>query len=415
MDLKVVDSVIQKYKVNEEHAEKFGKLVIQDVGGRMKPVNTFASELLRKVSHQNDYKGLNADQVFLSMTQLPTAWYQVQMIYMRTGNDSIRKIIGIPADQELAAFINFFDEKGNYKLSKYLDAAYKTANPNQFEKDFVETDKKVNLLSSALFGSILKIFPVPGAVNNKWVSYPELGEANIKGMDSTFTKQILPIYLASLANASENNKYKEADFYLDGIQKYQRKYGAEVIPSEDKINSEILYNKINIFKNLFFLYMFAGILMILLVVVKIFNEKNKVLTFLVNFMHIFIALLFVGHTVGLATRWYISGHAPWSNAYEAIVYVAWATMFFGLAFDIKSKLTVASSAFVTSMILMAAYANWVDPEIATLQPVLDSYWLMIHVAVIVASYGPFALGMILGTVSLILILFTTEKTKNEWN
>lgn len=410
-DLKAIDSLIQKFKVNEDHAERFGKLVIQDAGGRMKPVNTFSSELLRKVSHANTYKGMNADQVFLSMTQFPNAWYQVQMIYMSTGNDSIRKIIGIPADQKLAAFINFFDEKGNYKLSKYLDAAYKTANPNQFEKDFVETDKKVNLLSSALFGSILKIFPIPNDKNNKWVAYPELGEANITGMDSTFTKQIIPIYLGALSNAAANNDYKEANFYIDGIQKYQRKYGANVIPSEDKINSEILYNRINIFKNLFFLYMIAGIVMILLVVIKIFNEKNKVLNFLVNFMHVFIALLFLSHTIGLIVRWYISGHAPWSNAYEAIVYVAWATMFFGLAFDIKSKLTVAASAFVTSMILMAAYANWVDPEIATLQPVLDSYWLMIHVAVIVASYGPFALGMILGTVSLFLILFTTENNK----
>jgi cytochrome c-type biogenesis protein CcsB len=411
VNLKVIDSLIQKYKVSEEHAERFGKLVIQDVGGRMKPVNTFASELLRKVSHENAYKGLNADQVFLSMTQLPSAWYQVQLVYMSTGNDSIRKIIGIPAKQKLASFINFFDEKGNYKLAKYLDDAYKNPNPNKFQKDFVETDKKVNLLSSALFGSILKIFPIPNNDNNKWVSFPELGEANIKGMDSTFTKQIIPIYLASLANAADNNDYKEANFYLDGIQKYQRKYGDKVIPSEEKISSEIFYNKVNIFKNLFYLYMFGGILMIILVILKIFNEKSKILNFLVNGMHIFIALLFVAHTAGLILRWFISGHAPWSNAYEAIIYVAWATMFFGLAFDIKSKLTVASSAFVSSMILMAAYANWIDPEIATLQPVLDSYWLMIHVAVIVASYGPFALGMILGVVSLLLILFTTEKNQ----
>ena len=82
------------------------------------------------------------------------------------------------------------------------------------------------------------------------------------------------------------------------------------------------------------------------------------------------------HTITLAARWYISGHSPWSNAYEAIVYVAWSTMFFGLAFDRKSKLTVASSAFVSSMILFAAYMNWVDPEIANLQPVLNSYWSM---------------------------------------
>jgi ABC-type transport system involved in cytochrome c biogenesis permease subunit len=57
----------------------------------------------------------------------------------------------------------------------------------------------------------------------------------------------------------------------------------------------------------------------------------------------------------------------------------------------------------------------IDPEIANLQPVLNSYWLMIHVAVIVAS-GPFALGMILGFVSLLLILLPMKnKTKMDLN
>ena len=36
---------------------------------------------------------------------------------------------------------------------------------------------------------------------------------------------------------------------------------------------------------------------------------------------------------------------------------------------------------------------------------------MIHVSVIVGSYGPFALGMILGIVSLILMIFLTHKNK----
>jgi cytochrome c-type biogenesis protein CcsB len=160
--------------------------------------------------------------------------------------------------------------------------------------------------------------------------------------------------------------------------------------------------------------MYAAIVMLFLTVLSIFKER-KILKILTNVNHGVIALLFVLHTLGLAARWYISGHAPWSNAYESIIYVAWATMFFGLAFDIKSKLTVASSAFVTAMILAAAYMNWIDPEIANLQPVLNSYWLMIHVAIIVASYGPFALGMILGVVSLLLILFTNEKNKEKMN
>lgn len=238
-------------------------------------------------------------------------------------------------------FINFFDEKGNYKLSKYLEEAYKAANPNQFEKDFVETDKKINLLNSALSGSILKIFPIPNDDNNKWVSYPELGETKLKGMDSVFTRQILPIYLNSLSNAALTNKFKESDFYLDGIIKYQKRYGSKVMPSEDKISSEILYNKYDVFKKLFYLYMIAGIMLLFFTIIKIFKE-NKAINFLVNVSHVIIGLLFVVHTLGLITRWYISGHAPWSDAYESIIYVAWATMFFGLAFDSKSKLTVES-------------------------------------------------------------------------
>jgi ABC-type transport system involved in cytochrome c biogenesis permease subunit len=407
---KQLDSLLNKFQVKKEHAAKFGRLVIQDAGGRMKPINTFSSELLRKVSHSNSYKGMNPDQVFLSMSQYAQFWIEIPLVYLREGNDSIRKIIGVDSKLVNAPFIAFFDEKGNYKLSPYLDAAYKAANPNQFEKDFIETDKKVNLMESALSGRILKIFPIPNDPNNKWVSALELGEAGLKGMDSTYTKSVLPLYFGSLNQASQTGDYKNADDLVESLNGFQKKFGAKVRPSEDKIDLEILYNKYDILPKLFFCYALGGIFMLIFTLLSIFFDK-KYLRVTVNGFHVLIGVFFGLHTLALIARWFISGHAPWSNAYEAIIYVAWATMFFGLAFDRKSKLTVASAAFVTSMIFMAAYANWLDPEIANLQPVLNSYWLMIHVAVIVASYGPFALGMILGFVSLLLIFFTNEKNK----
>tara|TARA_R110002072_G_scaffold176538_1_gene332407 strand:- start:326 stop:1012 length:687 start_codon:yes stop_codon:yes gene_type:complete len=88
-------------------------------------------------------------------------------------------------------------------------------------------------------------------------------------------------------------------------------------------------------------------------------------------------------------------------------------MFFGLGFGRKSDLTIASTTFVVAIILIFAHQNWLDPSIANLQPVLNSYWLMIHVAVIVASYGPFILGMILGVVSLCLMIATKEENKEK--
>jgi cytochrome c-type biogenesis protein CcsB len=405
-----LNDLITKYKVPAEHAAKFGRLVIQDGGGRMKPINTFSSELLRKVSQSDSYNDMNSDQVFLSITQYASYWIEIPIIHLRRGNDSLRKIIGVDKKAKFAPFVAFFDAKGNYKLSKYLEESFKAANPNQFEKDFIETDKRVNLMESALSGRILKIFPIPDDKNNKWVSYLELNEAGFKGMEATYTKNVLPLYFGSLANASTSNDYKTADELLESINGFQKRFGSKVRPSEERITSEVLYNKYDVFNKLFYWYVLAAILMLFFTIMQIFKER-KVLGVAVNTMHIIIGLLFGLHTVGLIARWYISGHAPWSNAYESIIYIAWATMFFGLAFDRKSKLTVASSAFVTAMILWAANLNWIDPEIANLQPVLNSYWLMIHVAVIVASYGPFALGFILGAVSLLLISFTNEKNK----
>jgi hypothetical protein len=66
---------------------------------------------------------------------------------------------------------------------------------------------------------------------------------------------------------------------------------------------------------------------------------------LVNGMHIYCILFCVAYRHASSSLVYIWSCAL-SNAYEAIVYVVWSTMFFGLAFDIKSKLTVTSAALL---------------------------------------------------------------------
>jgi cytochrome c-type biogenesis protein CcsB len=404
------DSLISANTIAKEHAKKFGSLVIQDTGGRMKPSNTFSSELLRKVSKRDHYGELNADQVMMSIIESPALWYNVPIIYLKRGNDSLRKIIGVHTKQKYASLVSFFDNKGNYKISSHLEGAYRAAVPNQFQKDFIEVDKRVNLLYSALEGKVMRVFPIPDDASNKWVSYPELNEASFKGKDSLYVQNILPLYFNSLRLARADGDYTQADNLLESLEGFQKKFGGAVLPSEDKIEAEILYNQYDIFKKLFSWYLYVGLLLFVLLIFKIFRE-GKILNYSVNLLKGSVLLLFLLHTAGLVARWFISGHAPWSDAYESMIYVAWATMFFGLIFGRKSELTLAATTFVSSMVLMIAHWNWMDPSIANLQPVLDSYWLMIHVAVIVGSYGPFALSMIIGVVALILISIASKKNK----
>jgi len=406
-----IDSIIMANAVSKEHADAFGKLIIQDESGRMKPVHTFASELLRKISRSDSYKGLNADQVMISMNEFPRLWVEVPLINLKRGNDSLRRIIGVSDDTKNVSLLSLFDAQGNSKIGPYLEAASKNPTPSQFEKDLIKTYENFYLLNQGLSGSILRIFPIPEDENNTWVSFPELGEAGIQGTDSLYTRNILPLYFIEIKKARESGDYTKADGYLASVTDYQKRHASQIMPSESRVKAEILYNKLDIFNRLYTYFLLIGVLMFVFLIIQIFKEKSKSLTQLVSISKYIIWFFFALMTFGLILRWYVSGHAPWSDAYESVIYVAWATVFFGLAFGRKSNLTIASTAFVAAITLWVAHQNWMDPSIANLQPVLDSYWLMIHVSVIVGSYGPFTLAMILGITTLFLMVLTTKKNK----
>jgi cytochrome c-type biogenesis protein CcsB len=433
-----IDSVLAANITPKAHADKFGHMVIQDLSGRMMPVNTYASEMLRKLSKRDVYEDFDANQVFLSIQESPMLWYNVPVIYLKPKKgDSIRRLIGVPKEAKYVALADFFTDRGAYKLAPFLDEAYKAQIPNGFQKEFKETDQRVSLLYNSIEGMSLKIYPIPDDENNKWISTYDYNQDISVIKDSlygNFVKNGFRAYLFTLNQAKQSGDFLEAEKLLNAFKKTQHRYGGEVMLSDDKVKTEVLYNKYDIFKKLFSWYLYAGSIMFVLLIVQIFNDKRRAINIGVNIFKFIIVGLFVLHTGGLILRWYISGHAPWSDAYESMIYVAWSTMLFGLITGISKKestaesstisskvlgifnrkssnLTIAAAAFVTAMILMIAHWNWMDPAIANLQPVLNSYWLMIHVAVIVASYGPFTLGMILGVVSLFLMIFTTKSNK----
>ncbi|UII79804.1 cytochrome c biogenesis protein CcsA [Flagellimonas sp. CMM7] len=411
-----VDSIIQTTIVNEEHAENFGALVIQDEGGRMKPIHTFASELLRRLSGKSTYDDFTANQVFLSMMMNPGIWYNTEFIALgKKENDSLRKLIGVPEKTKYVKATDFFDDKGTYKLQPYLERATSTTNPSNFEKDFKKVGERLSLLNMALSGQIVKIFPLLNDENNKWISAIEYRSGQYQVSDSlysNFIKNSMPYYLGSLKTAISSGDYTQPDMLLEAFKQNQRNHGAEVLPDEKKVEIEIIYNKLDIFNRLYKYYGMVGLLLFFILIFRIFKDREiwKATAYALKGL---VIILFVWHTAGLVLRWYISGHAPWSDAYESILYVSWATMAIGLALGRKSELTLAASAFVTALLLGVAHQSWIDPAIANLQPVLDSYWLMIHVAVIVGSYGPLTVGMILGVVSLLLMILTTKKNKER--
>lgn len=108
-------------------------------------------------------------------------------------------------------------------------------------------------------------------------------------------------------------------------------------------------------------------------------------------------------------RWVVSGHAPWSDTYESLLYISWSAVFAAVIFFRKSLLALSAGVIVAAIFMFTAHLTSIDPQITNLVPVLKSYWLTIHVSILTASYGFFGLGAILGFMSLIMFIFRKNR------
>ena len=145
-----------------------------------------------------------------------------------------------------------------------------------------------------------------------------------------------------------SGNWDKPDEYLGYINTFQDNYGIKVMPDKSKMKMEILYNKINIFKRLFPVFALSGFLLLILLFTGLlmprykFNVLNKIII-------VIIGLSFMGLTLGLAARWYIAGHAPWSNGYETMIYIAWGIVLSGFLFARKSMISLATTAILAAL------------------------------------------------------------------
>jgi len=403
---------------DKEHAQKFGALIIQDTQGRMKPIDTLATEILAKI-HRSDSlkigdKELTPNQVILGMMIRPDIYKGIKLI--RTGYKSINKAIGVQENTKYVAFSQFFDDPVNmrgYKLGSIVDEAARKApgDRNQLDKDALKIDERVNVVYMVFTGSLLKIWPKANDVNNKWYATIEALEKFPKEQSDKIRTLALT-YFTNIDKSLKSGDWSESNAALDKIAAYQKFYGAAVYPPEGKIKAEIFYNHSNVFEILWPLYFVVGFVLLILSFIKIIKPKFQ-MDKVTKASLLLLAIFFVAHTAGLALRWYISGHAPWSNGFESMTYIAWATVLAGFIFSKQSPITLASTSILAGLILFVAHLNWMNPQITNLVPVLNSYWLSIHVSMITASYGFLGLGALLGFITLLLYIFGNGANREQ--
>jgi cytochrome c-type biogenesis protein CcsB len=393
--------------VNAKHAEAFSELVVQDYKGRMKPVHTLSRELMRKIYRKESYKGLNADQILLSMLVNSQDWYGENIIKLGNHQD-ILKAIGARGDY--ASYKDFFDANGNYKLRDEVRRVY-NLNPKDrgvYEKELLKIDERLNILNMMFTGGLLKIIPDTNDDNNTWISNHSHGN----GHDSQIATNFFNSYTVALKKGIETKNYSDANSLVAQLKDYQFKKGGNIMPSTTKIHAEILLNKLNVFNRLALLYFLLGIAFLFFLFLSVFKPRVKLKT-IYKILFTLVVFGFAFHTIGLGLRWYISGRAPWSNGYESMIYIAWTTTLAGIIFTRKSFGGLAATMVLAATILMVSMLSFLDPEITPLVPVLKSYWLTIHVSLEAGSYGFLMLGAIIGLINLSLLIFANSTNKER--
>lgn len=383
-------------KFPKSQAHRFSQLWGQGTDGRYEPVETLNNELLRKLYRKNKYKQQTSTQVILGMLLYPTQWQKEPIIKIKS-----ELALKYGFKDNFISYSDMFSSDGKYKIEREAQAAYSKApaERGRFEKDIIDLDEKINISYSIYTGSFLRIIP-SSKDNHKWLVPGEIKDDAQSGKHK--------IMLQAFLHSIQKGNLTDADNVLSEFEELQNSW--EHIPSATKKKMELIYNKYNIFKSLFPFFLTLSIVLLFIVFINIIRgvpTSNKVLI-TIN------SLLFIGflaHTVGLIMRWYIAGHAPWSNGYESMIYIAWSSMLAGLLFARKNPIVVGVASLMTGLTLLVAHLNWLNPEITLLVPVLKSYWLMLHVAIITASYGFLGISFFLSVFNFTLWNFKNENRK----
>lgn len=403
---------IEQFRKNSHvHASKlFSELLVQDYSGRIKPISTEALDIINKMAGKSSLYGLSAEQMVLGMTTNPSVWQEMKII--KLSNENIKKVLKLKSDTEYVSFAEMFDEEGYYKLAKQVNSANQKAQSKRdtFDNDVIKFDEKLNIAYLTFKGIFFKFIPIPNDPTNKWLDPNEAFTSDVVSSD---TKKLLNQYLVGLQEGIEKNSWENANSTLSALKEKQRQTSTIPLPSLTQTKAEVMSNHLGVFQKLIPFYFIVGFMALVMAMFFIFLGKSNQ-TIERTILYVFM-VGFAAHTIGLALRWYIAGHAPWSDSYESLVYIGWSASLAGIVVFRKSILALSASSILAGIVMLVAHMSFINPQITNLVPVLKSYWLTVHVSVITASYGFLGLGALLGFISLGLMIFKNKHNQERIN
>ncbi|SFV64720.1 Putative cytochrome C-type biogenesis protein [hydrothermal vent metagenome] len=393
--------------IDDKVVDRFSRLTVQGGQGRMKPMDTLARDIITKISGKSSLYGVSPTELVLGMTTNPTYYQKLPMIQI--SHTRVAKDLGLKKGTKFAKFSDFFDDKMNYKLAQKVTESgrKKATDKNKYDIEIIKIDERLNIAYMVYIGSLIQIFPIPHDANNKWVN-PQEAIKKFPPEVSGVIRGIMQHLFSGIEDGRKSGNWKNANQAIDMIGMFQKKFGSKVLISDDMVDMEIKYNELRLFQKLIPLYLVLGVILLIVSFINVLKPSFS-LKKSMKFAWIILAIGFGLHVIGMGLRWYIAGHAPWSNSYEALVFISATTIMAGLIFGKKSPFVLTATAILGGVTIAVAHMSFVNPEITNLVAVLKSYWLVIHVAGIISGAGFLGLGSMISLLVLLLFILRSDK------
>lgn len=382
-------------------AQSLEELPVQD-GGRVKPYDTFAREMLQLVYGKQVYKseesGVKRPATEIVMTWLlqPQAWEGTPLFEVRHGElkkalklDGSKKHFSMNEITSSDRLSLVFQELASQREAKVkLDPYFQAV--QRLESQII-TFREIGA------GRMLRV--APPREGETWISVAELPETlQLRFLDITKAfVETLGVVTGKASSDSSVNAQAGLNQAVKDFQALARQENPALYDLGKRMQTEVRFNRFHPFQWAWIVYLLAGLCGILIWVTnkQVFYKPLWVLT----------AIGFLLHLYGFGLRIYLTGRPPVSNMYETVIWVGFGTVLFAAIFEAIYKWRFILTAGALVGFLCLALGDMapavLDPSLQPLEPVLrDNFWLLVHVLTITISYAAFFLAFALGDIGL---------------
>lgn len=377
--------------------ETAGRIAVQ-TGGRTKPLDTFARDLVAQIHGKSSYHGQHPVQTYFRWMADGEAWAVEPLVYIPKSD--LRDQLG------LAGSGNYYSLEDISQSRALIDIVMEGQRREQAgDKATFSQTKASELFNrlhvlSAVFAHELPLFvPAPdGDPDAPWqpmtAALALLSDSARAGAHNG-ALSTLGISFAALYNSVRDGRPDIFNTAAGVFVATQQELLARHTGTLARLRAEHLYNHLRPF---FWakLLLAAGFGLYVLSLRGALARLRSAAT-----ISMLGALLF--YTAGLALRAYIGGRAPWSNMYESLLAIGWALVLIAIIYEAVRRdrvLGMVGSALGFLVLGVAQFAS-LDRGINPLVPALQSYWLNYHVIITLSGYAFFAVAMGIGHAVLI--------------